>query len=559
MDPQNQKTIRRSSAITQGQKAAPARAMLKATGLSDADLEKPLIGIANTWIEITPCNHHLRNLAEYVKTGVREAGGTPIEFNTIAISDGIAMGTPGMRASLISREVIADSIELVMEGHLLDGMVALAGCDKTLPGAAMAMARCNLPAVLLYGGSIHPGHYEGHKVTIQDVFEGVGACAAGRMQADQLKTLENQACPGAGACGGQFTANTMAGALTALGLSPMGLNDIPAEDPRKLAAAKACGKLVVEALAKGRRPLQMLSRPAFLNAAALVAATGGSTNAVLHLLALAREAGVDLDLQDFDGVSWRTPLLCDLKPSGRFTAAEMEPAGGVALVLHRLAQAGLVSDAPTITGRSLLQEAATYREAAHQEVIRSLENPLKQHGGLAILQGNLAPEGCVIKLPPGGKLSHRGPARVFDDEESALAAVLGGAIASGDVVVIRFVGPVGGPGMPEMLAVTGAIVGAGLAGEVALLTDGRFSGASHGFVVGHIAPEAACGGPLACLREGEWVEIDVAARRISTDAPIEERIPRSQVRDPPSGVFGKYARLVSSASQGAITTQRRTP
>lgn len=558
MDPQNEKQKRRSSAITQGLKAAPARAMLKATGLSDADLEKPLIGIANTWTEITPCNHHLRSLAEYVKLGVREAGGTPIEFNTIAISDGIAMGTSGMRASLISREVIADSIELVMEGHLLDGMVALAGCDKTLPGAAMAMARVNVPAVLLYGGSIHPGHYEGHKVTIQDVFEGVGACAAGRMQADQLKTLENQACPGAGACGGQFTANTMAGALTALGLSPMGLNDIPAEDPRKLAAAKRCGELVVQALARGLCPRDLLTRTSFLNAAALVAATGGSTNAVLHLLALAREAGVELELGDFDSISWRTPLLCDLKPSGRFTAAEMEPAGGVALVLHRLAQASLVHDAPTITGRCLLSEAADYQEAAHQQVIRTLENPLKQHGGLAILYGNLAPEGCVIKLPPGGKLRHRGPARVFDDEDSAFAAVQGGAIHQGDVVVIRFVGPVGGPGMPEMLAVTGAIVGAGLADEVALLTDGRFSGASHGFVIGHVAPEAACGGPLACLREGDGVEIDVVARRISAEAPLEERIPRSHVRESPGGVFGKYARLVSSASHGAITTQRRT-
>ncbi|MCB1051652.1 MAG: dihydroxy-acid dehydratase [Acidobacteria bacterium] len=546
----------RSNAITEGVSRAPARAMLKATGLSDADLRKPLIGVANTWTEVTPCNSHLRDLAEKVKQGIRDAGGTPIEFNTIAVSDGIAMGTSGMRASLISREVIADSIELVVEGHLLDGLVTLAGCDKTLPGCAMAIARCQVPSLLLYGGSIMPGKFQGKGVTVQDVFEAVGACSAGLMTQEDLKQLEDRACPGAGACGGQFTANTMAGVMTALGLSPMGFNDVPALDPRKSQVAYESGKMIMKALREGLMPSRLFTKPAFENAIALVAATGGSTNSVLHLLAMAQESGVNLDLADFDRISERTPVICDLKPTGRFNAADMERAGGVALTLHRLAQAGLVQDAPTITGQSLLAEAAKYREGEGQEVIRSLENPIKKTGGLAVLFGNVASEGSIIKLPPSGKRQHTGPARVFNREQDAFDAIRNGQIKPNDVIVIRYVGPKGAPGMPEMLAVTGALVGAGLGDCVALITDGRFSGATHGFVIGHVAPEAAAGGAIAQLRDGDPIQIDVDQRQIQTLADLNSRSEPIQPVPPVKGVFSKYAQLVSSASKGAITTYK---
>ncbi|HKA86527.1 MAG TPA: dihydroxy-acid dehydratase [Haliangiales bacterium] len=547
--------MKRSDALTKGTARAPARAMLKGAGYSDADLERPLVAVLNTWSEVTPCNVHLRRLGDRVKAGVRAAGGTPIEFNTIVVSDGIAMGTEGMRASLVSREVIADSMELAVCGHLLDAAVALVGCDKTIPAAAMALARLDVPGLVLYGGPIHPGRHAGRDVTIQDVFEAVGACAAGRLPVADLVALENDACPGAGACGGQFTANTMATALAILGLAPMGAGEVPALDATKDAAAFGCGELAMRLFRDGLRPSRIITRPALLNAIASVAATGGSTNAVLHLLAIAREAGVELGLDDFDAVSARTPILCDLKPGGRFSAVDMWRAGGVAVLARRLLEAGLIADAPTVSGRTLAEEARAAREPAGQEVIRPLARPLQPHGGLAILYGNLAPEGAVVKLAGHARLRHQGPARVFEGEEAAFDAVQAGRIAPGDVVVIRYEGPRGGPGMREMLAVTAALVGRGLGDEVALVTDGRFSGATHGLMVGHVAPEAAAGGPIALVADGDVVEIDVASRRLDVAADLQVR--RAAWTPPPPryrrGVLAKYAAHVASASDGAVT------
>jgi dihydroxy-acid dehydratase len=547
----------KSDAVKVGLARAPARAMLRAAGLGDEELARPLVGIANTWTEVTPCNVHLRRLAEHVKAGVREAGGTPIEFNTITVSDGITMGTDGMRASLVSREIIADSIELVVEGHALDAVVALVGCDKTLPGAAMALARIDRPGLVLYGGSIQPGRFDGRDVTIQDVFEAVGACAAGRMHADDLDRLERSACPGAGACGGQFTANTMATALTMMGLSPMGANDVPATDPRKERVAHDVGRRVMALLREELVPSRIVTRASFENAIAAVVASGGSTNAVLHLLAIAHEIGASLTLDDFDAIARRTPVLVDLKPAGRFTAPDLERAGGVRLLARRLLDAGLLKDAMTVSGRSLFDEAREASEAAGQEVVRPLDRPLCASGGLAILHGSLAPDGCVAKIIGQTRSTHVGRARVFDEEAAAFAAVQSGAIVAGDVVVVRYAGPRGAPGMPEMLAVTAAIVGRGLGEDVALVTDGRFSGATHGLVIGHVAPEAAVGGPIALVHEGDRIAIDIDARKLDVDAPLDERR-RSFV--PPRhravrGALAKYARLVSSASHGAVTTE----
>ncbi len=546
----------RSDAIKKGLSRAPARAMLKATGLTDADLERPFVAVINTWAEVTPCNLHLRRLAEKVKEGIRAAGGTPIEFNTIVVSDGISMGTEGMKASLVSREVIADSIELVVRGHCFDAVVALSGCDKTIPGTVMALARLDLPSLMLYGGSILPGQFQGRDVTIQDVFEAVGACATGRITPKELGELENKACPGAGACGGQFTANTMSTAISMLGMSPMGANDIPALDARKDEAAFRCGQLVLDVLRNDLRPSRIITRPALENAIAAVATTGGSTNAVLHLLAIAQEAGVPLVLDDFDTVASRTPLLVDLKPGGRFTAPDLDRAGGTRLVAKRLLDAGLLHDELTVTGRALFEEARAATETPNQQVVRPLTNPLKPTGGLAILRGSLAPEGCVVKLAGHERMQHTGPARVFDCEEAAFEAVQQRAIKPGDVVVIRYEGPKGGPGMREMLAVTGALVGQGLGDSVALLTDGRFSGATHGLMVAHVAPEAATGGPIAFVRDGDSITFDVAQRRLDVAANLEERRAGWQPPRPryKSGVMAKYAQLVSSASQGAVTS-----
>ena len=545
----------RSDAIKKGVSRAPARAMLKATGLTDADLERPLIAVANTWSEVTPCNFHLRRLSEKVKEGIRAAGGTPIEFNTVVVSDGIAMGTEGMKASLISREIVADSIELVVQGHLFDAVVALSGCDKTIPGTVMALARMNLPSLMLYGGSIMPGRFHDKDVTIQDVFEAVGACAAGRMTERELHTLEDVACPAAGACGGQFTANTMSTATTMLGISPMGANEIPALDPRKDEAAFHCGELVMKLLRDDLRPSQIITRAALENAIASVAATGGSTNGVLHLLAIAREAQVPLALEDFDDISSRTPVLADMKPGGRFTAPDMEKAGGMRLLAKRLFDAGLLHDGMTVTGRTLFEEVKDAKETPGQKVIHPLDAPLKPTGGFAILYGSLAPEGCVVKLAGHERLDHTGPARVFDREEDAFDAVQKGKIKAGDVIVIRYEGPKGGPGMREMLAVTAALVGQGLGESVALLTDGRFSGATHGLMVGHVAPEAAVGGPIAFVHDGDTIRFNIAERLLDVEADLEKR---KEGWKPPApayktGVMAKYARLVSSASEGAVT------
>jgi dihydroxy-acid dehydratase len=550
-----------SDGIKKGPNRAPARAMFKATGLTDADLEKPLVAIANTWTEVGPCNFHLRELAEKVKEGVRKAGGTPLEFNTIVVSDGISMGTEAMKASLVSREVIADSIELCVRGHMFDAVVALSACDKTIPATLMALVRLNLPSVMLYGGSIMPGQYEGHDVTIQDVFEAVGACAAGRMTQEQLKQMENGACPGAGACGGQFTANTMSTAATFLGMSPMSANDVPAKDPRKFAVAERCGTLVMELLKKDVRPSSIVTRRALENAIASVVATGGSTNAVLHLLAIAREAGVELELEDFDRISAKTPIIADLKPGGRFTAPDMETAGGQRLLAKRLQDAGLIVDSPTVTGRTLFEEAAEAVETEGQQVLTSVEKPLKAMGGIGILRGSLAPEGCVVKLSGHNRTNFVGPARVFDTEDAAFKAVQTGGIKAGDVVVIRYVGPKGAPGMPEMLGVTGAIVGAGLSDSVSLITDGRFSGATYGFMVGHVSPEAAVGGPIAHIKDGDQIEIDVTKKSIDVHADLSSRAKDWQPREMAykTGVFAKYAKLVSSASQGAVTNSFSTP
>ena len=543
-----------------GADRAPARAMLKAVGFTDDDLSKPLVGVANTWIEVMPCNFHLRRLSERVKAGIRAAGGTPIEYNTIAVSDGISMGTEGMKASLISREVIADSIELVARGHLFDAVVALSGCDKTIPGTVMALARLNLPSLMLYGGSIMPGQFQGHDVTIQDVFEAVGKHASGKMTDAELKDLEDHACPGPGACGGQFTANTMAIAFEFLGMSPMGRNGVPAMDGRKDDVAFECGKMVMELVKQNLRPRQIITRKSLENAIAAVATTGGSTNAVLHLLAIARESGIKLSIDDFDKINRRVPLLADLKPGGRFAAADLYAAGGTTLVAKRLLEAGLLhGNQPTVTGRTIGEEAVNARETPGQQVLRPLAHPIKPTGGLVILKGNLAPEGCVVKVAGHSMTKFQGRAKVYEREEDAFVAVKAGQIKPGDVVVIRYEGPSGGPGMREMLGVTAAIVGAGLGDSVALLTDGRFSGATHGLMAGHVAPEAVKGGPIAAVKNGDTITFDIPKRRLDVALSQREIASRLKKVKPPvprytSGVMGKYARHVSSASEGAITS-----
>jgi dihydroxy-acid dehydratase len=549
-----------SYTITQGKDRAPARSYLKAIGYTDEDLKKPIIGIANTWIGTMPCNFLLRDLAVKVAEGIRKAGGTPMEYNTIAISDGITMGTEGMKTSLVSRDLIADSIELVARGHMFDGIVALVGCDKTIPGAAMALLRLNVPGLILYGGSILPGHYQGRDLTIQDVFEAIGANAAGKLSDQEFLAIENAACPGAGACGGQFTANTMATVMEIIGLSPLGTAAVPQVDPRKRDVAEHCGELILTAVKQNLRPRDIVTRKAIDNAIASVATTGGSTNAVLHLLAIANEAGVELDIDDFQTISERTPLLVDLKPSGKFVAVDVDKAGGIPVIAQRLVQGGYVDgSAMTVTGRSLAEEAAEAKETPGQEVIHPLNKPIKKSGGLVILRGSLAPEGCVIKVTGIERTEQRGPARVFETEEAAMAAALGGKIHAGDIVVIRYEGPRGGPGMREMLGVTSAIVGAGLSDSVALLTDGRFSGATRGFCVGHVAPEAALGGPIAAVEEGDMIHIDIANRTINLEIPesaLRERLSKWKAPEPRyrSGVFAKYVALVGSASEGALTT-----
>jgi len=549
-----------SGGITDGASRAPARAMLHASGFSREDLAKPLVGVANTWIEIGPCNYHLRDLAVRVKEGIRQAGGTPMEFNTVSISDGITMGSAGMRASLVSREVIADSIELVARGNLFDALIVLVGCDKTIPGGAMALARLDIPGIVLYGGSIAPGRYANHDVTIQDVFEAVGAHAAGRLNDAQLCEIEDNACPGAGACGGQFTANTMATACEFLGLAAMGSGDVPAIDAAKNDVARASGALVMKVLERGIRPSHIVTRESLENAIAAVAATGGSTNAVLHLIAIAREAGVTLRLEDFDRISARVPLFADLKPGGRFVAVDLHNAGGTRLVASRLKAVGaLHANAITVSGRTIGEEADAAVETPGQQVVRPVDKPLMPSGGLVILRGNLAPEGCVVKVAGHDFKTHRGPARVFDSEEAAFDAVQAGRIEAGDVVVIRHEGPRGGPGMREMLGVTAAIVGAGLGDSVALVTDGRFSGATHGLMAGHVAPEAAAGGPIAAVRDGDLIVFDIPARTLNvevSDAEIGTRLKTYQPLPPrfTTGVMAKYARLVSSAAEGAVTS-----
>lgn len=548
-----------SGTITDGPKRAGARAMLKAIGFTDEDLARPIVGIANTWIETMPCNYHLRQLAAKVKEGVRAAGGTPMEFNTVSISDGVTMGTEGMKASLISREIVADSIELVTRGHMFDALVALVGCDKTIPGGAMALIRLNVPSLLLYGGSIAPGRLGDRDVTVGDVYEAIGAHAAGLMTDEQLKKLEDVACPGAGACGGQFTANTMSTVMEFIGLSPAGFNSVPATDPAKSDVAFRSGKLVMDLLRRGVRPKDFLTRKAFENAIASVAATGGSTNSVLHLLAMAREAGVPLEISDFDVVSKRTPLIGDLKPGGRFMAVDVHKAGGIPIIAKKLIEGGFVDGSQmTVTGRTLGEEASEARETPGQQVVRPVSDPVKKTGGLVILKGNIAPDGAVVKISGHERLYHKGPARVFNREEDAMKAVTTKQIKPGDVVVIRYEGPRGGPGMREMLGVTGAIVGEGMGESVALLTDGRFSGATRGLMVGHVAPEAALGGPIAAVREGDIVVFDIEARKLEMEVPAEEIAKRMAGWAPPppnypSGVFGKYARLVSSAAEGAVT------
>ena len=549
----------KSRTILDGPDRAAARAFFRAIGFTDDDLKRPLIGVAHCWIEITPCNWNHRKLAEKVKEGVRAAGGTPIEFNSITVTDGIAMGTEGMKASLISRETVADSVELVVRGHLMDAFVGISGCDKTIPAMVMAMARLDLPSVMLYGGSILYGEYKGRRLTIQDVFEAIGAFNAGKIDAQELGAIENRACPGGGACGGQFTANTMATAFEMLGVSPMGFNDVPAMDPRKEEIAFETGKLVMDLLNKGVRPRQLITKRALQNAIAGVMATGGSTNAVLHLLAVAKEAGVKLTIDEFDPVSRRTPLLADLKPWGSYTAPEMYAAGGMAVVAKRLLDAGLLNATEmTVTGRTIGDEARAARETPGQKVIRPLANPIARHGGIAILRGNLAPEGCVAKVAGHAEEVFRGAARVFEREEDAFVAVKAGKIKAGDFIVIRYEGPKGGPGMREMLHVTGALQGAGLGSSVALMTDGRFSGATHGVMVAHVAPEAAVGGPIAAVRNGDTIVLDVKQRRLDVELSAAEIKKRLRAVKPPKprytwGVMAKYARLVSSASDGAVT------
>ena len=551
-----------SRGITEGRERAGARSMFKAVGFTDADLSRPIVGVANTWIETMPCNFHLRRLSAKIKEGIREAGGTPMEFNTIAISDGETMGTEGMRASLVSRELIADSIELVCRGQMFDAVVCLVGCDKTIPAGAMALSRMNLPGIVLYGGTIAPGNYRGKDVTIQDVYEAIGANVAGKMSDAELKQLEDVACPAAGACGGQYTANTMSTVMELIGLSPFGFNSVPAMDTEKDKIAFDCGAIVMNVLKSGLLPRDILTRDAFENAIASVAASGGSTNAVLHLLAIAREAGVKLEIDDFQTVSERTPLLADLKPSGRFVAVDMHRAGGVRLLAKRLLDGKLLhGSANTVTGKTVAAEVENARETPGQEVIVPLNKPLKATGGLVILKGNLAPEGCVAKISGHERLEQRGPARVFDSEEKAMAAVTAKKIKAGDVVVIRNEGPKGGPGMPEMLSVTAAIVGEGLGESVALLTDGRFSGATRGLMAGHVSPEAALGGPIAAIRDGDMIQFDVRKRVLAvelSDDVIRQRMSEWKPAPPRyrAGVFAKYAALVSSASQGAVTGPR---
>jgi dihydroxy-acid dehydratase len=550
----------RSRALTDGPERAAARAYLHGIGYSAEDLAKPIVGVAHSWIETMPCNFNNRVLAAKVKEGIRAAGGTPMELNTIAISDGITMGTPGMRASLVSRELIADSIELVASAHQFDALVTISGCDKTIPGSVMALARLNIPGLMLYGGSIRPGWYKGAEVTIQHVFEAVGAFASGKITEQELHELEEAASPGAGACGGQFTANTMAMAFEALGISPAGSAMVPAEDGRKLEVARECGELVMDVLRAGRRPSEVITKPALENAIAAVATSGGSTNAVLHLLAVAREMGVPLELDEFEAISERTPLLCDLQPGGQYAATDLYEAGGVPLVLARLREAGILNaDAITVTGATIGEHAQAARETDGQRVVRALDQPIKPTGGFAILRGNVAPDGCVVKLSGHERRRHVGPARVFDGEEAAMAAVLAHEIEAGDVVVIRGEGPAGGPGMREMLAVTAAIVGEGLGEEVALITDGRFSGATHGFMAAHVAPEAVRGGPIAALRDGDVLTIDADTRRLDValaDEEIEARVSayeaEPRVGAPVEVAIAKYAKLVGSAAEGAI-------
>ncbi len=549
----------RSATITDGPDRAGARAMFKAIGFSDDDLARPIVGIANTWVETGPCNFHLRRLAEKVKEGVRAGGGTPMEFNSIAISDGITMGTEGMKASLVSRDLIADSMELMARGHMFDAMVTLVACDKTIPAGAMALLRLNIPGILLYGGSIQPGEFQGRDVTIGDVYEAVGAHAAGKMSDAELKDLEDHACPGAGACGGQFTANTMAMVMEFIGLSAVGSASPPGMDQRKDNEAFKVGTMVMDLLRRGVRPRDIATRQAFVNAFASAAASGGSTNAVLHLLAMAREAGVPLSIDDFDPISSRTPLLADLKPGGKYVAVDLDRAGGIQLLIRRMIDGGYIDGAQmTPTGKTLAEETANIVEAPGHQVVRPLTDPIKQSGGLVILKGSLAPEGSVVKLAGHERMFHKGPAKVFDREEDAMIAVLQKKIMPGDVVVIRYEGPRGGPGMREMLGVTGAIVGAGLGESVALLTDGRFSGATRGLMVGHVAPEAARGGPIAAVRDGDTIVFDIQQRRLDLEISADElrqRLAAWKAPDPhyQDGVFGKYASIVSSASEGAVT------
>jgi dihydroxy-acid dehydratase len=556
---------RHSSALTDGPDRAGARAMLKAIGFTDEDLAKPLVGVATTWIETMPCNYNQRRLAEYVKDGIRAAGGTPMEFNTVSVSDGVSMGTEGMKASLVSREVIADSIELVMRGHLLDGVVCLVGCDKTIPGAAMALGRLDVPGTILYNGTIYPGVYRGQRnATIVTVYEAIGAYRAGKISLDELYEIENVSCPGPGACGGQYTANTMSTVMEFIGLSPAGLNGIPAEDPAKDEAARKTGELVMDLVRRDVRPSTFVTRASLENGIASVAATGGSTNGVLHLLAIAHEFGVDLDIDDFGAIADRTPIVADMHPGGRYLAADMYDAGGIGLVMRELLKRpGLLQgDAPTVDGRTIAQIAADARETEGQKVVLPIETPLKPTGGLAILRGSLAPDGCVVKLAGHERRLHRGPARVFDSEAACFEAVSDRRIVPGDVVVIRYEGPVGGPGMQEMLSVTAALVGEGLGDEVALITDGRFSGGTHGLMIGHIAPEAALGGPIAVVEEGDEIVIDVDRKALDLDVPIDEITRRlaAWTPRPPNylgGVLAKYAALVGSASSGAVTTGGR--
>ncbi len=554
---------RHSHALTDGPDRAPARSMLKAIGFTDDDLAKPLVAVATTWTETMPCNFNQRRLAEFVKEGIRAGGGTPMEFNTISISDGVTMGTEGMKTSLISREVIADSIELVVRGHLFDGVVCLVGCDKTLPGAAMAMARLDVPGLILYNGTIYPGVYKGRDLTVASVFEAVGAYRAGKISVEELYDIESAACPGAGACGGQFTANTMSMVMELLGLSPAGLNAIPAEDPAKDDAARKAGELAMTLVRHDIRPSHIVNRNAIENAIAGIAATGGSTNGVLHLLALAHEMNIPLEIDDFDTISARTPIVADMSPGGRYMASDLYDAGGMSLVTRELLKRGLLhADEKNVDGRTIAKIAAAVTETPGQQVVHSIDDPVKPTGGLAILHGSLAPEGSVVKLAGHERVHHRGPARVFDSETSSFEAVKNRLIKAGDVVVIRYEGPVGGPGMQEMLSVTAALVGEGLGDSVALLTDGRFSGATHGLMIGHVAPEAALGGPIGLVEEGDEIVVDVEARRLDLNVPEPELARRRSRWQAPAprytgGVMAKYAALVSSASEGAVTTGRR--